>query len=79
MKRIDKSVLFLPTILVVCISILLSVYEKNFEVVAFTNNLVLASIFGSTLLALGSAIMLTQNATTGGTSITAKILNKYLI
>ena len=59
------------------LSILLSVYEKNFEVVAFTNNLVLASIFGSTLLALGSAIMLTQNATTGGTSITAKILNKY--
>lgn len=59
------------------LSILLSLYENNFQVMAFTDNLFLASIFGSALLALGSAIMLTQNATTGGTSIVAKILNKY--
>lgn len=59
------------------LSFALSIIEKNYAVEAVTNNLILASIFGSTLLALGSAIMLTQDATTGGTSITAKILNKY--
>lgn len=59
------------------LSISLSVIERNFKVVPFTDNLVLASIFGSALLALGTAIMLTQNATTGGTSITAKLISKY--
>jgi len=59
------------------LSFALSIIEKNYAVPALTNNLMLASIFGSVLLALGSAIMLTQDATTGGTSITAKILNKY--
>lgn len=59
------------------LSFALSIIEKNYTVPALTNNLMLASIFGSVLLALGSAIMLTQDATTGGTSITAKILNKY--
>lgn len=59
------------------LSIALSIIEKNYTPVALTNNLILAAIFGSALLALGSAIMLTQNATTGGTSITAKLLNKY--
>jgi Uncharacterized conserved protein len=59
------------------LSLALSIIEKNYTVPALTNNLMLASIFGSVLLALGSAIMLTQDATTGGTSITAKILNKY--
>ncbi len=59
------------------LSFALSIIEKNYTIVAVTNNLMLASIFGSVLLALGTAIMLTQDATTGGTSITAKILNKY--
>lgn len=60
------------------LSIALSVIEKNYTPVALTDDLMLASIFGSALLALGSVIMLTQDATTGGTSITAKLLNKYL-
>lgn len=59
------------------LSISLSLVEKYFNVAAFTDNLVLATIFGSSLLALGSAVMLTQNATTGGTSIIAKIFSKY--
>lgn len=59
------------------LSFALAIMEKIYTPVAFTDNLMLASIFGSVLLALGSAIMLTQGATTGGTSIIAKILNKY--
>lgn len=60
------------------LSFALAILEKVYTPIAFTNNLMLASIFGSVLLALGTAIMLTQDATTGGTSIIAKILNKYL-
>ena len=41
------------------------------------NNLILATIFGSALLAMGTAIMFTQDASTGGTSIIAKLLSKY--
>lgn len=59
------------------LSIALSIIEKMYKPIAITNNLMLASIFGSVILALGTAIMLTQDATTGGTSITAKILSKY--
>ena len=59
------------------LSFVLSIIEKNYKVVALTDNLMLASIFGSALLAMGTAIMFTQDATTGGTSITAKLLNKY--
>ncbi|EHI98195.1 Protein of unknown function DUF2179 [Clostridium sp. DL-VIII] len=60
------------------LSFILAIMDKIYTPVAFTDNLMLASIFGSVLLALGTAIMLTQDATTGGTSIIAKILNKYL-
>lgn len=59
------------------LSAILSVVEKIGAPPALTNNLVLASIFGSVLLAMGTAIMVTQDATTGGTSIIAKLLSKY--
>ena len=59
------------------LSFALSIMEKLGITFSITDNLMLASIFGSALLALGTTIMLTQDATTGGTSITAKILNKY--
>lgn len=56
---------------------ILSIIEKIGAPNAITDNLILASIFGSALLALGSAIIFSQDASTGGTSITAKLLNKY--
>lgn len=60
------------------LSFALSGIEKVFTPVALTDNLMLASIFGSSLLAMGTAIMFTQDASTGGTSIIAKLLNKYM-
>jgi uncharacterized membrane-anchored protein YitT (DUF2179 family) len=42
-----------------------------------TNNLFLASVFGVFISAIGMAIVFNQNASTGGTDILAKILNKY--
>ena len=42
-----------------------------------TNDLLLASIFGTLLSGIGMAIVFNQNASTGGTDIIAKILNKF--
>lgn len=43
-----------------------------------TNNLFLASVFGIAISGIGMAIVFNQNASTGGTDILAKILNKFV-
>ena len=42
-----------------------------------TDNLFLACVFGSAVVALGTAIVFNQGASTGGTSIIAKFINKF--
>lgn len=46
--------------------------------VPLTDDILVQVIFGTLLGATGMAIVFNQNASTGGTDITAKILNKYL-
>lgn len=46
--------------------------------VAATNDLLLATVFGTLLSGIGMAIVFNQNASTGGTDIIAKILNKFV-
>lgn len=58
------------------LSFLLSGIEK-FEVSGITDNPMLATIFGSAIIAMGSAMVFSQGASTGGTSIIASILSKY--
>lgn len=60
------------------LSAILSVIEKLGISYAVTDNLILATVFGSVFTALGGAIVFNQGASTGGTSITAKLLSKYL-
>lgn len=43
-----------------------------------TNNLLLASIFGTLISGIGMGLVFNQNASTGGTDILAKILNRFL-
>lgn len=43
-----------------------------------TNNLFLASIFGTIISGIGMGIVFNQNASTGGTDILAKIINKFI-
>lgn len=59
------------------LSALLSILEKSGVVYAVVDNLILATVFGSVFLALGNTIIFNQGASTGGTSITAKLLSKY--
>ncbi|MEG0134281.1 MAG: YitT family protein, partial [Clostridium sp.] len=51
--------------------------EAFIKPVGIPNNPMLATIAGSILLGLGLGIVFTQNASTGGTDIIAKILNKF--
>lgn len=44
---------------------------------SLTDNLLLATIIGTLIAAAGLAIVFNQNASTGGTDIIAKIINKY--
>ena len=51
---------------------------QNFISINITNDLMLATIFGTLISAGGMAIVFNANASTGGTDIIAKILNKFL-
>ncbi len=59
------------------LSISLSIFEKVFPGYTVTRDLILVTIFGSVFLALGATIIFLYDASTGGTSIIGKILNKY--
>ena len=50
---------------------------QTFIPINITNDLILATIFGTLISAVGIAIVFNANASTGGTDIIAKILNKF--
>lgn len=57
---------------------LISVLDKFIPSnVAATNDLLLATLFGTFLSGIGMGIVFNANASTGGTDIIAKIINKY--
>lgn len=59
------------------VSVFMWITENLLNPRAITDNLFLASVFGSLIIALGTAIVFNQGSSTGGTSIIAKIINKY--
>lgn len=61
----------------VMMSIIMWICETFLQPKAITENLILSCIFGSAVLAIGTTIVFHQEASTGGTSILAKIINKY--
>lgn len=61
----------------IMLSVIMWIFENFLNPRAITDNLVLACVFGSAVLAFGTAITFYQDASTGGTSIVAKIINKY--
>ncbi len=56
---------------------MMTIIEKYFAPQALTNDLMLASIFGTLITAVGMAIVFNANSSTGGTDTIAKIMNKY--
>ena len=61
----------------VMLSVVMEIIERVFSPRILTDNMFLASFFGSALLAMGSAIVFHQGASTGGTSILAAIISKF--
>ncbi|MGL6106329.1 YitT family protein [Romboutsia sp.] len=61
----------------IMLSVVMDVMEKVFHSYALTNNMVLAVIVGTLICGTGLSIAFAINASTGGTDILAKILNKY--
>lgn len=59
------------------LSVILWIIEKFFNPVAITNDVLMATIFGTIISAIGMAIVFNENASTGGTDILAKMLNKF--
>lgn len=59
-------------------SIILVLLEKFFPNVVITTDPFLTVVFGAIIAAFGLALAFNEGASTGGTSIIAKILNKYL-
>ncbi|GIM28271.1 hypothetical protein CPJCM30710_09370 [Clostridium polyendosporum] len=59
------------------LSFVLWFIEKVLNPIALSKDLIIASIFGTFLSAIGMAIIFNVNASTGGTDILAKILNKF--
>lgn len=56
---------------------MMTIIENFFNPQALTNDLMLATIFGTLITAIGMAIVFNANASTGGTDTIAKILNKF--
>ena len=59
------------------LSFVMDFMEKVMHSYALTNNLLLAVVMGTVVIAAGIGITFAINASTGGTDILAKILNKY--
>lgn len=56
---------------------MMTLIEKTIEPRAVTTDLMLATIFGTFISAIGMALVFNANSSTGGTDTIAKILNKY--
>ncbi|SFD21718.1 YitT family protein [Clostridium uliginosum] len=59
------------------LSVIIWFIEKALNPVAITNDLIIATIFGTLISAFGMALVFNENSSTGGTDILAKILNKF--
>ena len=59
------------------LSIVMWLIEKFLKPQAITNDLMIATIFGTIISALGMAIVFYSNSSTGGTDILAKVLNQF--
>lgn len=60
------------------LTLMMTAMEKILKPVAITQDLIIATIFGTIISAVGMAMVFNANASTGGTDIIAKILNKFI-
>lgn len=61
----------------IMLSVFMWIIENIFKPQILTENMFLASFFGSIILGMGAAIVFHQGASTGGTNIIAAIISKF--
>lgn len=59
------------------LSLVMWFMEKFMHPYAITTDLIIATIFGTLISAIGMAIVFNSNSSTGGTDILAKLINKF--
>lgn len=59
------------------LSLVMWIIERFLNPFAITKDLVIATVFGTLISAFGMALVFNKNASTGGTDILAKLLNKF--
>ena len=59
------------------LSLIMWIIEKFLNPFAISKDLMIATIFGTLISAFGMALVFNKNASTGGTDILAKLLNKF--
>lgn len=59
------------------LSLVMWIIEKFLNPFAISKDLMIATIFGTLISAFGMALVFNKNASTGGTDILAKLLNKF--
>lgn len=59
------------------LSVMIWIIEKFLNPIAITHDLLMATIFGALISAIGMALVFNENASTGGTDILAKMLNIF--
>ncbi|WP_101494147.1 YitT family protein [Fervidobacterium thailandense] len=59
------------------LNFLIDLFDRIFPIFKYTGDTIVAVFFGNLLTAVGMALAFSQNASTGGTDILAKILNKF--
>lgn len=59
------------------LSLVMWFMEKFMNPYAITTDLIIATIFGTLISAIGMAIVFNSNSSTGGTDILAKLINKF--
>lgn len=55
----------------------IDLFDRFVPIPKFTDDLIIAVLFGDIITAVGMALTFTQNASTGGTDIVARIFNKF--
>lgn len=61
----------------ILMSVALSLFELFFPNIIITDDLIIATIFGSLCIAIGSTVNFMNGASTGGTEIVGRIIYKY--
>ena len=72
--KFGKAFILKTTIAIVCVSVVLDVCEVLLPKLHI--DLILASVFGGSLMGLGISMVMLRGSTTGGVDIVAKIINR---